>query len=224
MMKWFFRLFGLAAIIALSVGVRTLANASPYSTTSEYKIGDTLPKAKTKTKGKTAAPAVNASDYRKLNWDELLPPDWDPMKAIKGMDYSKLKDSDPRAIEALQQAKEEWDKAPVVEGLNGVKVNVAGFVVPLDIDVDHVKEFLIVPYFGACIHVPPPPSNQVIHIIVPKSISLAQHALLKDAVETQNPVEVSGVMQTSPSYTTMGASGYRITADLVEAYKAPKGQ
>jgi hypothetical protein len=208
-MNWFLRLLLVMAIIAVSVGVRTLADAAPA-----YKIGDKLAKAKN-------SPTVHAEDYRKLNWDEMLPPDWDPMKPIKGLDFSKLKDSDPRAIEALAKAKEEWDKAPVVESLNGTKVNVAGFVVPLDIDVDHVKEFLIVPYFGACIHVPPPPSNQVVHIIVPRSISLAQHALLKDALETQNPVEVSGVMQTTPSYTTMGASGYRIVADLVEAYKAP---
>ena len=184
------------------------------SAKNDYKVGEHLAKGK--------APAVTSNlAYQKLNWDEMLPADWDPMKPLKGLDLGKLKDSDPKAMEALEKAREAWNSAPIVETLNGKRVNIAGFVVPLDIDLDHVKEFLIVPYFGACIHVPPPPSNQVVHIIVPKTLSKAQQTMLKNALQVQDPVEVNGVLMTLPSNTVMGAAGYKMTADLIEAYKAP---
>ncbi|MFP3457944.1 DUF3299 domain-containing protein, partial [Psychrobacter sp. SIMBA_152] len=54
--------------------------------------------------------------------------------------------------------------APVVEALDGKKVRIPGYVVQLEGDADNVTEFLLVPYFGACIHVPPPPPNQIIHV------------------------------------------------------------
>ena len=54
--------------------------------------------------------------------------------------------------------------APVVEALNGQHVKIPGFVVPLDASGETVKEILLVPYFGACVHVPPPPSNQIVHV------------------------------------------------------------
>ena len=52
--------------------------------------------------------------------------------------------------------------------LIGKSVKIPGFAVPLEGDdgFDYIKEFLLVPYYGACIHVPPPPPNQVIHVIL----------------------------------------------------------
>jgi len=52
--------------------------------------------------------------------------------------------------------------------LIGKSVKIPGFAVPLEGDdgFEYIKEFLLVPYYGACIHVPPPPPNQVIHIIL----------------------------------------------------------
>ena len=143
------------------------------------------------------------------------------MKSIKNLDLSKLQDSDPKAIEALETAKKDWDNAPVIDSLNGVRVHVAGFVVPLDSDYDHLKQFLLVPYFGACIHVPPPPSNQVIHVILPPNTSKEQLALLKNALILQLPLEVKGVMQTKPSFTKMAVSSYTINSELLERYNPP---
>ena len=54
--------------------------------------------------------------------------------------------------------------APVVKALDGQSVSLPGFVVPLEGDSELITEFLLVPYFGACIHVPPPPPNQPIWI------------------------------------------------------------
>ena len=56
--------------------------------------------------------------------------------------------------------------------LIGKSIKIPGFAVPLEGDdgFEYIEEFLLVPYFGACIHVPPPPPNQVIHVILDKSV------------------------------------------------------
>ena len=56
--------------------------------------------------------------------------------------------------------------APVVKALDGQSVSLPGFVVPLEGDSELITEFLLVPYFGACIHVPPPPPNQLVHVTI----------------------------------------------------------
>jgi uncharacterized protein len=54
--------------------------------------------------------------------------------------------------------------------LIGKSVKIPGFAVPLEGDggFDYIKEFLLVPTYGMCVHVPPPPPNQVIHVILDK--------------------------------------------------------
>lgn len=58
--------------------------------------------------------------------------------------------------------------------LNGSMVKIPGFVVPLEGDENTITEFLLVPYFGACIHVPPPPPNQIIYVKFPKGAPIQQ--------------------------------------------------
>jgi hypothetical protein len=59
-----------------------------------------------------------------------------------------------------------------IRQLIGKSIKIPGFAVPLEGDdgFEYVKEFLLVPTFGACIHVPPPPPNQVIHVILDKPV------------------------------------------------------
>ena len=56
--------------------------------------------------------------------------------------------------------------------LIGKSIKIPGFAVPLEGDdgFEYIDEFLLVPYFGACIHVPPPPPNQVIHVILDEPV------------------------------------------------------
>ena len=65
-----------------------------------------------------------------------------------------------------------------VRELIGKSIKIPGFAVPLVEDeggdeggFEYVKEFLLVPVYGMCIHVPPPPPNQVIHIILDKPVN-----------------------------------------------------
>ena len=59
-----------------------------------------------------------------------------------------------------------------IRQLIGKSIKIPGFAVPLEADdgFEYVKEFLLVPTYGACIHVPPPPPNQVIHVILDKPV------------------------------------------------------
>ena len=54
------------------------------------------------------------------------------------------------------------DEAPIVKSQLNKKVRLPGYAVPLDADRSDKREFLLVPYFGACIHTPPPPANQIV--------------------------------------------------------------
>jgi len=58
---------------------------------------------------------------------------------------------------AIQQRGEQVNKA-----LDGKLVRMPGYALPLDFEGRGVTEFLLVPYVGACIHVPPPPPNQIV--------------------------------------------------------------
>jgi uncharacterized protein len=147
--------------------------------------------------------------FRTLKWDELVPTGWDPMKDFKGMDFNLLSDSDPRAASMLKKLREAWDNAPTNPALEGQAVRIPGFVVPLEEGKDGLKEFLLVPYFGACIHSPPPPANQIIHVLPKSPVT---------GFRSMDAVWVSGALVAARSDTYMGAGGYRIEALKVEPY------
>ena len=106
-----------------------------------------------------ASPAVAApGDVRDLEWEDLMPKGWDPLaglEALQGDDAQNLSDDSARAIELFNAYQEAVRSAPVVGGLDGQQVRLPGFMVPLDFEGTETSEFLLVPYFGACIHVPP---------------------------------------------------------------------
>lgn len=168
---------------------------------SDFKIGDRLPRI-------NPGPATPDA-YQEIKWDALIPQDWDPLKAFKNLNLGKLKDSDPEAMDALQKLKEAWDNAPVEPSLSGARVRIAGFMIPLERKGDRVTEFLLVPYFGACIHAPPPPANQIIHVMTAKPIKNAQ---------TMDAVWISGTLNAGYSGSPWGSSGYKMKADLVTPY------
>ncbi|ABE48971.1 DUF3299 domain-containing protein [Methylobacillus flagellatus] len=193
----------LGMIVAIGGHVSALA--------ADYKVGERI--------GEVKAISQANPTYKTLDWDDMMPVDWDPMKSLKELDLDKLDDADPRAIEALEQMRSAWNDAPIVQKLDKQRVQIPGFVVPLDMNGTQVREFLLVPYFGACIHVPPPPSNQVIHIILPKTLPKDQQKTLDLAARQYGPISVSGLMETVASNTSMGFAGYRIKAERLMPYK-----
>ena len=168
---------------------------------SDYRIGDRLPK---------KAPGAASASYTETPWDDLVPANWDPAKDFAAMDFGSLEDSDPRAIAALEKLRAAWDNAPIVPTLNGRRIRIAGFMVPLEAEKGVVREFLLVPYFGACIHTPPPPANQIIHVLTSRPYKSEQG---------MDAVWISGTLQTTRANTGMGSAGYSMKADVVTAYK-----
>ncbi len=161
----------------------------------------------------TSAPRGMQSSPRELVWDDLIPKAWNPAKVLAADDLSTLDDSDPRAREALARLRREWDKAPVEAALSGQHVRIPGFVVPLETRQRNITEFLLVPYFGACIHTPPPPANQIIHVLRGED---------SPKIETMEPVWVMGIIETVPNQSWMGSSGYRIASARVARYDGPQ--
>ena len=161
--------------------------------------------------GAVAAPAFAAAPagFETIKWDALVPKDWDPAKQFKSLDLSKLKDGDPQANEALQSLRKAWDNAPAEKSMNGRKVRMPGFVLPLDQSGEAVKRLLLVPYFGACIHTPPPPANQIVQVDL---------ATPKKDLRTMDAVWVSGTLEVFTSDSPWGAVGYRMKAVSIEPY------
>lgn len=173
-----------------------------------YAVGDRL------------APGGASGDaFAAITWDDLIPPDWIPEELFKGLfddvDPDGMQDADPRAIEIMARIREEWDKAPAVAGMDGRRVRIPGFVVPLDVADRQIGEFLLVPYFGACIHVPPPPANQLIHVLPDEPIPAAWNMA---------PVWVSGVLSVARFDSEMGSAGYQLRGVRVEEYTDPVPQ
>ena len=112
-----------------------------------------------------------ANDARILEWDEMMPEGYVESLLNNSIDFKasdsfSFDDSTEEAQNAYDKLRETLASAPIVPELNNQLVKIAGFIVPLDFDFDTetFKEFLLVPYFGACIHTPPPPSNQIVYI------------------------------------------------------------
>ena len=184
----------------VAVGVGSGA-ASAVTTSASQPIGGTG----------VSKPATGA--FREIKWDDLVPKDWDPLKEFKSINFSLMKDSDPRANEMLKRMRETWDNAPTNNEMDGASVRIPGYLVPLEDTKAGLREFLLVPYFGACIHTPPPPANQIIYVKADKP---------PKGFRSMDTVWVSGTLKTLRSDSYMGASGYRMDAVVVEAYVEPK--
>ncbi|MBM3566835.1 MAG: DUF3299 domain-containing protein [Alphaproteobacteria bacterium] len=148
------------------------------------------------------SPGASAANARTLKWDELLPPGW-----TAPLDKGVIED--PNAPSGIGYDPKFF---PVNAALNGKKVRVPGYVVPLDMGGDTTEEFLLVSYLGACIHVPPPPPNQMIYVKTEKPVKFDG---LFMAVWT------TGTILTQHKDSELGLAGYSMTADAVEPYKGP---
>ncbi len=160
-----------------------------------------------------AGPAMAAQDeVREIEWEDLMPEGWDPLAeldALMGDDLQSLSDDSLRAVELFNAYQDAARSAPVVGELDGQKVRLPGFVVPLDFEGTETSEFLLVPYFGACIHVPPPPSNQIVYVKTVAGYPLQ---------ELFDPVWVTGEIRTEAHLNEVGDAGYTLQATIIEPY------
>ncbi|MDG0996231.1 MAG: DUF3299 domain-containing protein [Gammaproteobacteria bacterium] len=98
----------------------------------------------------------------------------------------------------------------VIEAMDGQAIRIAGFIVPLEFDDEQtITQFFLVPFFGACIHVPPPPPNQIIFVNYPQG--LKQDSLY-------DPFWISGVLNTSLVENDMAMAAYSMQMQSYEVY------
>jgi hypothetical protein len=152
----------------------------------------------------SSVPATGTAAIRKIEWDELLPKE--ERDNFNSEPPAPVHDYLGGGSAALQSGSFSVNLA-----LNGVAVKIPGFVVPLDVSADGtVKEFFLVPYFGACIHVPPPPPNQIVYVKLPRSMKV-------DSL--YDPQWVTGRLRVETKNSRFGAAAYTLEGDKVEPYK-----
>jgi len=98
----------------------------------------------------------------------------------------------------------------VVSEMDGKNIRLPGFIVPVEFEGENlVTEFFLVPYFGACIHQPPPPPNQTIYVTTEKPIKFQG---------IYDPVWVMGTIKTERTGNDIATAAYKIDLNRIEAY------
>src|SRR3990167_1621407 len=159
----------------------------------------------------TAVPVWADEQPKDLSWQEMIPPDAPPevpnMKPLH--DLSNM--ADALSVEAAPAAKQDLPNAPVVQSLDGQHIRLPGYIVPLEVSEEgRTTEFLLVPYFGACIHVPPPPSNQIVHVKSEVGVKLD---------ELYQPYWIEGALQVKASTSELADAGYQMEAQKIYMYE-----
>ncbi|UCJ17759.1 DUF3299 domain-containing protein [Pseudomonas sp. MM211] len=94
--------------------------------------------------------------------------------------------------------------AKTVPAMNGKQIRLGGYPVPLETDnAGRSTLFFLVPYPGACIHVPPPPPNQLVLVRYPKGIALD---------DIYEPLWVNGTLKIEPVSNDLADAAYALDA------------
>lgn len=160
--------------------------------------------------------------YREVEWTDLMPEEdlealLDPPQEILDIpDGSEMDQISSQISSAIEQANDSpyqqaLTSTTVVDSFNNQHIKIPGYIVPLDFDKQNLTtRFFLVPFFGACIHVPPPPPNQIILVDYPQGIKVKS---LYDVFS------ISGLLKTSLFQHQMATSAYVMKAAKVEAYE-----
>lgn len=173
--------------------------------------------------GAVADAAEQSGEYRTIDWIELIPDDdldalMNPPDVLSTIADGSVQDVLPnesdqpayRLDDQSQRYEAALQSTAVRSEFDGQKVRIPGFVVPLDFDDTRmVSEFLLVPYFGACLHAPPPPPNQIIHSSFTGGLSVD---------DIYQPFWLEGTLSVGVEATELGTAAYGIDVDRVSFY------
>lgn len=170
---------------------------------------------------KTLLTKQPAPAFKTLEWDDLMPKDdLDTLQNPPNYLYDFEDGSDEDEISSqlanavTSAVNDRYQQALVstriISEMDGSNIRIPGFVVPLEFDDEQtITEFFLVPYFGACIHSPPPPPNQIIYVRAPKGIQL----------ETlYDPFWISGKLSTKLVKNYMATAAYSMEMQSYEDY------
>jgi hypothetical protein len=164
---------------------------------------------------------TDLSNFEEIEWTELMPaedlealqnpPDY-IMDIEEGSAEDKVVNQGEKPTDMFFD--DEYQRAllstTVVSEMDGKAIRIPGFIVPLEFNDDKtVSQFFLVPFFGACIHVPPPPPNQVIHVTSTNGVKLEN---------LYTPHWVSGVVNSVFIENEIATATYAMDAVDVEVY------
>ncbi|MDZ7924362.1 MAG: DUF3299 domain-containing protein [Marinagarivorans sp.] len=167
--------------------------------------------------------AVKETTYTEIDWVDLIPED--DLQALEnppaylediedgGIDdrlTSQLKTKPSSAEDRYQQA---LNSKQIRPEFNGRHIRIPGFIVPLEYnDQQTITTFFLVPFFGACLHMPPPPPNQIIYGEYEPGIRLD---------ELYDPFWIEGTLSTTLVDNDMATAAYSINVATIEPYVEP---
>jgi hypothetical protein len=172
--------------------------------------------------GFTMAAPPQAQKYQALEWIALMPQEdldalMNPPEFLSDIQDGSQQDSldNFATISPEDQKTQRYQQAlhstQVIKTYDNKAIRLPGFIVPLQSnEKQEVTEFFIVPYFGACLHMPPPPPNQIIYAVLEKGLKLDN---LYDAFWFE------GVLSTELIENELGASAYRLRLDHITPYE-----
>ena len=149
-------------------------------------------------------PEENSTEntFRDILWEELMPPLDE--EVIRKYEEGKLSRED--AVAYVNRL----NKTPVKE-MDGVRVRIGGFLVPLNIDQKQMAtELLLVPSLGACIHTPPPPPNQTVYLRLKKGIKVTEAGY--------TPYQLEGTIKVKSNWAEVTETLYEMAVSSVEEY------
>lgn len=143
-----------------------------------------------------------AEDYIDLEWSDLVPEGQGQVgeRSILQDFIDHTKSRLMRSQPASTGTRGDW---------NGKTVRLPGFIVPIDFSGSGVTAFILVPFVGACIHVPPPPANQLVFVTTEKPY---------ESEGLYEPVNVIGMFGTASTRTQLADVAYALSADSIEPY------
>ena len=147
--------------------------------------------------------ALRPAGGTEITWEQLLP---ESAQGTAGaglsgvVQHDQLQGAQPLAPENME----------LVTTWAGQRVRLPGYAVPLEFDGTKVTSFLLVPYLGACIHVPPPPPNQIVFVRTREPIEIE---------EMFDAVYATGTFEADLTPTELAQVGYRIVDATVEYYE-----
>lgn len=175
--------------------------------------------AENKTTGKQGAPS---SEYVTIQWTDLLPQDEvdilsNPPDYLNDIEDGSAEDqlNSPMNNSIVVEMEDRYQQAlvstRVKSEMDGRAVRIPGFIVPIEFNGEQtITEFFLVPYFGACLHMPPPPPNQIIYVKSAEGLKL--EALYY-------PFWISGDLKASMVENDMATAAYSMEMNNYEAYQ-----
>lgn len=197
-------------------------NEKPLTTSAEQQVTTTVESTSdSQSPSDTIPKTLPASAFKVIEWVDLMPKEdlkalLNPPSYVTGVEDGSSEDqissqiqntlataSDDRYQQALASTR-------IIPEMEGQAIRIPGFIVPLEFDDEQtITQFFLVPFFGACIHVPPPPPNQMIFVNYPKGLKMNV---------LYGPQWISGTLKTTLVENEMATAAYSMQMQSFEAY------